>query len=277
MLGESNRANLLEIQSGRVASYAFFSQVFREEMSLNLLRELAESLKIPHPQDSSSKGREMLKDFFDSLGGADLERTQKELAIEYASLFLNPGIHPVPLYESVYTSPNSLVMQTARDQVLDAYRKEGLSRSTHFNEPEDHLAIEMDFMSQLCRKGIEALSQGEQEAYIGCLAAQQEFVVQHLFVWAPVVFTNLEYAAKSKFYRAIACLASEFIGAEQEIVNALVLSEPTRSAMFGVHLTSRQTIISSTSAVRHYKWRAIGSPLSSRVSGVRRELAEDKQ
>ena len=49
-------------------------------------------------------------------------------------------------YESVYTSPEHLLMQDARDEVLAAYRAAKVVLVDEACEPEDHLAFELEFM-----------------------------------------------------------------------------------------------------------------------------------
>ena len=51
-------------------------------------------------------------------------------------------------------------MQKARDDVLREYIQQGLDRSENHKEPEDHLAIELEFMSFLCEKTVKALAGG---------------------------------------------------------------------------------------------------------------------
>ena len=44
--------------------------------------------------------------------------------------------------------------QEPRDRVLSAYWNAGVNKTKEFTEPEDHIAIELQFMEYLCRKTV---------------------------------------------------------------------------------------------------------------------------
>jgi len=93
-----------------------------------------------------------LDDFIKSIKDKDLKEVEQDLAVEYAGLFLNMRLVSVAPFESVYTSPEHLLMQEARDEVLSEYRREGLDKVKDFKEPEDHIALELGFMAYLCQR-----------------------------------------------------------------------------------------------------------------------------
>lgn len=143
------------------------------------------------------------------------------LAAEYAGPFLNVGKRPACPYESVYTSPERLLMQEARDEVLAVYREEGLSRSEALKEPEDHIAIEFEFMAHLCQKAVAAFEQGDRAACLASLEKQRSFLEQHLLVWVPDFCRDVEGAATTDFYRGVAQLTAEFLVEEREALGEL--------------------------------------------------------
>ena len=109
----------------------------------------------------------------------DSKQMQSLLAKEYAHLFLGFGkFHPS---ESSYRSESDSIMQEFRDDVLEAYRKFGVRKIDEFKKPEDHIAVELQFMAYLCRHTIEALNNGgglyEAKKY---LEAQRDFLNNHL-------------------------------------------------------------------------------------------------
>ena len=80
---------------------------------------------------------------------------RQDLAVDYARVFLAAGVYEgetaVP-YESVYTSPEGILMQDSRDEVVRAYRRWGLAIPRDLNVPEDHLAFELEFMGRLSER-----------------------------------------------------------------------------------------------------------------------------
>ena len=201
-----NKSELLTTLENRRSTYIFLSRVYAKEVSLDLLHKLTDVQGI----------NGMLKEFIEKLKGSGLKKVELELATEYASLFLNAGRHPVFPYESVYTSEERLLMQEARDEVLSEYRQEGLDKIRGFKEPEDHIAIELEFMSYLCQKTIDLIEKGDKEAALAYLSKQKDFLEKHLMVWVPAFCDDLEQAAKSDFYRGIARLTKSYLELEKE-------------------------------------------------------------
>ncbi len=100
-----------------------------------------------------------------------------ELAIDYVSTFIGHGVngysaaHP---YESVYTSERRLLMQEARAEVLATLRENELKRGS-WNEAEDHIALELEFMQRMALRAAEALSDNAEDEAIAFTCARQSY------------------------------------------------------------------------------------------------------
>ncbi len=136
-----SKSQVLEILQSRASTYSFLSRVYREELTPALLAELVQQMAGEATDEAESEGYRTLREYAAKFNLQDLESEATDLAAEYAALFLNMSEHPVFPFESVYTSPERLLMQEARDQVVAEYREEGLDRTAEFREPEDHLAL----------------------------------------------------------------------------------------------------------------------------------------
>jgi len=216
-----SKSELLTTLQNRRSTYIFLSRLYAREVSLELLHKL---------MDASPQMDGALGEFMEKLKVSDLEEAGTDLATEYAALFLNAGRHPVFPYESVYTSEERLLMQGARDEVLSEYRKEGLNKIGGFREPEDHIAIELEFMSYLCQKTIDSIKNGDDEAALAYLTKQKDFLEKHLMVWVPTFCIDLERTAKSDFYRGIAKLTKSFIEIEEEnLIQGELIEHHTKS------------------------------------------------
>jgi len=142
--------------------YAFLSRMFEREVTLELLKELSDS-KNPMLNSGSTEGfeDEKLRKGFDMLSGylkaaaqRDLNQVKLELAVEYANLFLGVKKKPAHPSESVYVSEDQSMYQEPRDRVLFAYWEAGVDKKKEYTEPEDHIAIELQFMEYLCRREV---------------------------------------------------------------------------------------------------------------------------
>jgi len=172
---------------------------------------------------SATGGEEdLFRSFLRQAASADLQQVVATLAVEFAALFLNASQRSVHPFESVYTSAERLMLQQSRDEVLAEYRRAGLERSADFKEPEDHVALELEFMAFLCRRAAAVMQEQEETACLAFLERQKAFLEGHLLVWLPAFCSDLEKASESDFYRGIARLTREFIQSEREAIMSLI-------------------------------------------------------
>jgi TorA maturation chaperone TorD len=210
---------IIDLVQDRAVTYTFLSRLLRQEMSQAALGHLLAELSGGQAaEEVTSEGYTLLRQFARSVQPLDLAEVETELAAEYAGVILAGETEGVSPYESVYTSPDRMLMQQGRDQVLAAYRSQGLDKVREFKEPEDHIAIELEFMAYLCQQTAEKLQQGDLSAAQTALLRQQAFLDDHLMVWAPEFCRDLVRRSRSDFYRGVAMLTAEHLDQEQATV-----------------------------------------------------------
>lgn len=123
------------------------------------------------------------------------EKELEELHWDYSRLFIGPYKLPCPPWESVYTSPNRLMMQSAHDEVLEAYREMDLAVNNPGILP-DHIGMELNFAALLAEK-IHSDPGGKARA------VALKFWASHLKNWIPQFTADLEKSASSPFYKAL--------------------------------------------------------------------------
>jgi TorA maturation chaperone TorD len=166
------------------------------------------------------EGNRLLAEFtkqVNELNRGERSRLITDLAAEYASLFLGVGPKPVYLVESVYLSKDHLLYQQPYHEVLEAYRRLGFKKEKSFPEPEDHVAVEFEFMANLCTWASKTLENGDIENAIAYLNLQKEFLRDHIIKWVPDLCRKLRSATTSAFYRALAHLTNGFVTLEIEV------------------------------------------------------------
>jgi TorA maturation chaperone TorD len=218
---ETLDTDLKEILSSRSASYAFLSRAYRQEPTAEMLETLI-ATAASREDSEASEGDRVLNTYLRGLNIADRKKVESDLAAEFAALFLNASRQPVYPFESVYTSEEGLLMQRARDEVLKEYRRAGLERTQEFREPEDHIALELEFMSNLCTKTLESLQAQNKTAARESLEWQKRFFDEHLIVWIRRFCKDLGRLARSDFYRGIALLTAELLETERETIPVLL-------------------------------------------------------
>lgn len=197
-------AEYLELASARSDLYGFFARVYRIEADDGFLKSIGE-FPLPDAGDEGafSEGVARLHAYLRH-PGID---PRTDLAVDYARVFLGAGIADDSAafpYESVYTSPERLVMQEARDRVVALYRAKGLAVEGDGGDPEDHVAFELDFMAHLVREGAAAARVCDEEALRTSLREQRSFLDNHLLNWVPALCVDIEKYASKPFYPAIA-------------------------------------------------------------------------
>jgi len=208
----SNRENL----------YRFLGRIYKVEMDQTLLDQIKEmSFPTECGEDEIGEGYRMIENYLQHLGGDPLT----DLAVDYARVFLGAGIagddaaYP---YESVYTSPKRLIMQDARDQVLEIYRAKDLNKEEMLDFPEDHIALELEFMAYLCHETQDAIVAEDWPKISSCLKEQMDFLTQHLLNWVPAFCDDAEKFAGTDFYKAIAKVTNGYLRLERTILEDMI-------------------------------------------------------
>ncbi len=225
--------DILQKVENRLGMYSFLARIFRVEVDQVLLEQILKVLEQDeNERQELGRGEELLIEFFASSQGDVLT----DLAVDFVKVFIgakeNAGALP---YESFYTSKEKLIMQEARDKVVELYRQEGLDRSDKFSEPEDHFAFELEFMAYLCQKSREYLTSNQFDDLAPELQKQLTFVETHLVNWAPDFLEDVRKSAETDFYKAIAMITEGFLANEKQIIqqlmdtSSLLLKEPSAS------------------------------------------------
>jgi TorA maturation chaperone TorD len=219
---EMTQPEMLEILQGRASSYSFLSAAYRQEVTTEFLQALVTELAGGVSKEAESEGYRLLAGYALKIHKADLEKARVDLGAEYIALMLGASARAISPYESVYTSPEHLIMQEARDEVLAEYLQEGLTRTDEFRLPEDHIAIELEFMSYLCQQAADAVEAEDIDTAVASLQKQRRFLRKHLLRWIPRFCDDLAGATTSDFYRGVAKITVEHLGLEAETIDALV-------------------------------------------------------
>ncbi len=207
--------------SGRGSTYGLLARLYRVEVDQALVDQVR-NLDLSADVEGSEigGGYRMLKHSIDGL-----DDTLLDLAVDYARIFIGAGLERGEAaypYESVYTSPDRLVMQEARDQVVALYAELDLARSREVTEPEDHIAPEFEYMAFLCQKATEAMRAGDRVAAAALLAKQKAFYETHLARWVPAFCQDVERLARTDFYRAVARITASYLDMERDLIGELV-------------------------------------------------------
>lgn len=137
--------------------------------------------------------------------------TAEEVADDHMRLFVGPGHVPASPYESVHRSVQGLLFDEQTLQVREWYKRFGLSAPREGKEPDDHIALELEFVSALLGAALEAFEAGEDDNASLFVQAAADFTDAHLRAWAPAWFGIVLTKAQTSFYRGVAQLGLGFV------------------------------------------------------------------
>ncbi len=213
--------NLVELMNARARSYGMLARLFREEVDLPTLREL-QQMRFPQATGNAAadEGYHQLYDYLKRAW----DDSVTELAIDYVSTFIGHGVNGYSAaypYESVYTSERRLLMQEARAEVLATLRENELMRG-NWNEAEDHIALELEFMQRLSLRAAEALSDNAEDEAIAYLRTSYDFLENHLLNWVPMLVADMRMHARTLFYQGLAQLTLGSLREDEAVLRELL-------------------------------------------------------
>ena len=196
--------------------YLFLARAFSGEPDAEWIRAirfegLLDSLPFENVSEEFLRGRTLL------LRGSD--EPGEELRSDFTRLLIGPGPLPAAPWESVVRGEERLTFGEETSAVRAFYRRHGFELERLGREPDDHVAIELEFMGRLASASLRDLEEDPGGLGPG-LAAQLEFLEDHLLRWAPKFSEDLAKNAATDFYRGLALILSEFL-----VYDARALSE----------------------------------------------------
>jgi len=135
-----------------------------------------------------------------------LDEYSEELALEFARLFIGPKNPPATPYSSVYLSESKTVMTDVTIDVRKMYLEAGMAVKNLYSLPDDHIAIELEFLQYLTERIIELFEKGQREEASNLNEIRDEFLKEHFSKWAPEFADSIIASTNDDFYRGAAIM-----------------------------------------------------------------------
>ncbi len=119
------------------------------------------------------------------------ETVRLDLAAAYGQLFLTGGPRSVPLYASAYLSDRGLLMQETARQTSAVLEQLGLCVPPGFNEPADHIGIQLGILAELAVTTVPDVQD------------EQTFLRDHLLPWVPTLAALCTRLSPVPLYREL--------------------------------------------------------------------------
>ncbi len=167
-------------------------------------------------------------DLLPQVDQASQQATLEELRQDFLQLYFGPGRMEVPPWESVYRNDERRLFDTHTLQVRETYARHGMEFVEKNKTPEDHIAIELEFMRILTERLLKALALGDENAEHILLEEQLTFLQKHLRVWMPYFIDLTQKHAQTAFYHGLAGVLGGFLDWEVNTLDQLLeITQPT--------------------------------------------------
>ena len=188
-------------------AYGFLGKAFYEPPTADFVNVLASErlfdewmLNGDHPDIQA--GLSLLQAFAAQWDEAQLPA----LTGDFMRLFVGPDALLAPPWESVYRSPDGLIFDKSTLEVRRAYQRFGMPIPKLHHEPEDHIGLELRFVSHLMALGLDAVGRNQVETTGLIVAALDSFLNDHLLRWADQCLDKVITHAGTAYYRGVALL-----------------------------------------------------------------------
>jgi len=157
-----------------------------------------------HELEEVHEGGEILQHFIGHLSNEQINMEKEE----YQRLFIGPGPLAAPPWESYYRSKDQLLFEEWMYQVREQYHRYGLKYVKENNEPDDHLLLELEFMSFLANLNMQ---ESNHERILELISSQISFLEKHLTIWIPFFCERVIENTESQLYLGAAMLLEDFL------------------------------------------------------------------
>lgn len=147
----------------------------------------------------------------------------EELLADYTNLFAGGKVLAAP-WESVYFGDERLIFQERTLEVRSWYKRFDLEVEKIHREPDDHIGLEMLFLSHLASLGAQALIEQDNNRAEELFNAQREFLKEHLGVWVLMWCNLVEQHARTDFYRGLVYLSRGALSELAELLDVQLLN-----------------------------------------------------
>jgi TorA maturation chaperone TorD len=215
------RERLRGIAENRSKTYWFLSSFYLIKPDRTFLEDLRHGMAVLDEQSDHDFARG-LKTLGDALNGSDTEQLAGRLAVEFTRLFrgIKEGYGPPPPFESVYRESGLIGEITLA--VITRYHEAGFGAIDESTGPQDHIGVELKFMSLLCYKERNAWAQEQTDEAIVSLKLQKRFLDEHLLCWVPSYCRRIQEETKESFYSGVAMLTEWASCRDSQHINMLL-------------------------------------------------------
>lgn len=226
MLTQEKKELYEVILANRRFLYALFHKTFGREPDhafLDILssESVQEAFRLfsEEPGDDMEKACSFLCRLKDKYEDQDfLEKIRRE----YMRLFVGPEKLIAPPWESVYRSKQGLLFQESTLTIREIYHSQGFLPQGYPHVADDSLALELDFMSRMAERSLQALKEERLDDLSACLSVQESFLRVHLLFWVPKLLEKMADSSYRLLYPQMTRILLDFMKKDRELTAAFL-------------------------------------------------------
>ena len=127
---------------------------------------------------------------------------------EHSRLFVGPGPVVVSPYASVYLSAEGRLFGEETLRVRQAYLAAGVAPTRVGSIPDDHIALELEFLYFLTHQALLSLQGSDEAACDRYLSLRHAFLKQHLQPWTSAFCADILQGTREPFFQGLALIAN---------------------------------------------------------------------
>jgi TorA maturation chaperone TorD len=206
----------------RYSVYDLLRRIFLWQFPLELFSDLAKASQgEQNGKEPACSPEAPFRAYLSGLETDDLQARHRDIHIEYTRLFVGPHHLPAPPYESVYRSPERLMMQDETIDVRSIYAKNGFRVARINQEPDDTIGIELEFMCAMSKASADALVANNRAKLADLISTQRQFCDNHLSKWVPDFCKDIIDNSTCEFWKSVAAFTRSFLEEDFTALNAL--------------------------------------------------------
>jgi TorA maturation chaperone TorD len=186
--------NMLLYFAGTMLMYEPNHECIRDFWNEGILKTLPVSSKNPRFVKAASQLRNSI---------SNDDSTFLMMKEDYISLFNGSGSSFAPPYESVYRSKDNLMFDIQTTEVRDFYRSYGWESNLENKIPDDHLGIELLFLTLMIEKYLDL---DDKVCHVEMKSEIIRFIDQHILSWVPLWNEHIQTYANTLSYKGIGTL-----------------------------------------------------------------------
>lgn len=211
------------ISKEREVMYTFLRVSLQSPLTTEILQHWKDNLSFEF-KTILSGGNEYLSSFFESLDRTKLEsivEKEKEAYLATFYIFNEQGKVPAPPWESAYVTSDKSLFGEPVFQIRKKLADFGLQYIHENTDPDDHIAIELEFMNYLINYTLSAKEECRDEDYEKGVYTQYWLMKEHLNRWVSPFTKDILTSNTSEFYKGVALLLSLFVEEDFEYIKTL--------------------------------------------------------